>query len=205
MRKFLYRVSVCLAAIVTGWALGLLWFALQIPLSASDDTRQTDAIVVFTGDDGRIEHGLRLLAEGRAKHLFISSIEAKSITPKWLIDRSPPEIASRLRNLKEDTIVFGYNARNTIGNVIETEEWIRQNNFHSIRLVTSNYHMPRSFRELQFQLPNMTIIKDPSIIEPYNTRLWWLNKSALPMLFSEYHKTLAARLRHWLLQLTGDA
>ena len=47
--------------LLIAWVLGFVWFAVALPQPAGSE--HTDAIVVPTGAEGRIPHGLALLRE----------------------------------------------------------------------------------------------------------------------------------------------
>jgi len=53
----------------------------------------------------------------------------------------------------ECCVDLDYTAVNTIGNAVETRRWALNHGFHSLVVVTSNYHMPRAMLELSHQLP----------------------------------------------------
>jgi len=69
-RRLLFVFGVVLLA----WMTGLIWFSAMLPAEVRDPARETDAIVVLTGGSGRVTQGLALLAEGRAKKLFVSGV-----------------------------------------------------------------------------------------------------------------------------------
>ena len=76
------------------WLAGLAWFAGLVPRDSRADPAATDAIVVLTGGSQRVENGLTLLAEGKAKKFFVSGVyrstdvkallRATSQKPEWL-------------------------------------------------------------------------------------------------------------------------
>lgn len=204
LRRFIRRMFVCALLIALVWAAGLVWFLCQIPREAARDTTSTDAIVVLTGGAGRIEYGLKLLAEGRAKRLFISGMESK-LTPDQLVERIPAQQRDRIEERPDSVIMLGFDARNTIGNAMETGRWMREQRFSSIRLVTANYHIPRAVNEFSFALPQATIISDPVLTDDYQLSDLLRGEGSARIILSEYHKLLAAELRHLLLSATGDA
>jgi uncharacterized SAM-binding protein YcdF (DUF218 family) len=80
-------------------------------------------------------------------------------------------------------VVLGFAALDTRGNALETANWIESGHFHSLRLVTSDWHMRRSAGELEEVLPNVRLVEDAVPSEP-----------TLKTLFLEYHKLLASWL-----------
>jgi uncharacterized SAM-binding protein YcdF (DUF218 family) len=174
-----------IGAAALAWLGGFVWFASLVPdRAAVDPAGATDAIVVLTGGGQRVEQGLDLLAEGKGKKLFISGVyrgtdlaallRAAHHPPRWLTC----------------CIVLGHQADNTRGNAMETAEWMRAQHFHSLRLVTASYHMPRSLLEFRRAMPGMVILPDPVFPEGARRR-WWLSPHAIGLVLAEYLKYLA--------------
>ena len=66
---------------------------------------------------------------------------------------------------------------------------MEQNDIKSIRLVTSNYHMPRSIEEFYFQNPDMKIIVHP-VYSDFVAKEWWKSARSFYLIASEYNKFL---------------
>ncbi|MBF0307503.1 MAG: YdcF family protein, partial [Alphaproteobacteria bacterium] len=123
------------------WAAGLLWFAAAMPEAVEDDDSPTDAIVVLTGGSERLSAGFHLLASQRARKLFVSGVyHGVEVAELLSLSRQTPDEV-------ECCIVLGYSADNTVGNALETAEWMAREGFSSLRLVTAQYHMRRSLLE----------------------------------------------------------
>ena len=172
------------------WAIGWMWFAASVAsMKPYDETAKTDAIIVLTGGDKRVNEGLDLLAEGSGKHLLISGVNGQVKTD---------ELIALWKGDKEKVrccITLGYSANDTASNATETQDWIKNKNVQSIRLVTSNYHMARSLLMFNKQMPDIVIYKHPVTpddFEPWGRQFWKLT-------FSEYNKWLATWLRFDLL------
>lgn len=165
--------------LVIAWALGFVWFAVALPQPAGDE--HTDAIVVPTGAEGRIPHGLSLLRAGRAERMLVTGVD---------IEVRPAEFMAEYgveRQLMDCCITLGFSALDTRGNARETADWMAQNRFTSLRLVTSDWHMRRTAVELASRLPaDITVLRDAVPTQP-----------SFITLVREYHKLLAA----WLLSL----
>lgn len=187
------RGLACAALIFIAWLAGFVWFVQQVPREATDDTQHTDAIVVLTGGKGRIAYGLKLLSEGRASRLFISGVE-DGLTLSDLA----------IHNYGSAVVMLGYDARNTIGNAMETAQFMRKEHLKSLRLVTASYHMPRALYEMHFQMRGVLIVPDPVFPADFDADRWWTGNASSLILLSEYHKYIAARLRHWLLRISGE-
>ena len=170
----------------------LLWFSGYLAFLAFIITQkpgpdvETDAIVVVTGGAGRIRTGIELLASGKVQNLMISGVDKKVGLPEiynmWDGDSHAVECC----------ITLGHEANNTKGNAIETLGWVRRNGFKSLRLVTSNYHIPRTRIEFRRAMPDTLIIFHP--VEALDTE-----KSGIKffyLAFTEYNKTLLTLLSH---------
>ncbi len=184
-----------LAAVVAAWAGGLWLFAEAIPRSADVTPRQTDAIVVLTGGSGRMEVGLDLLARKQARKLLVSGVyRGVDVAELLRVSKQSPEEV-------ECCIALGYSADSTHGNARETAEWMRENAFRSLRLVTANYHMQRSLLEFQTAMPEIEIIPHPVIPERVKLHQWWRWPGTASLIVTEYSKFLLA----WLAALFAPA
>ena len=179
------------------WCAGLIWFACQIPTQEQTSVEPTDAIVVLTGDSGRIEAGLRLLSEDKGKKIFISGA-GSMVTPSDVIKTVPEDLRAALTYRSVD-IVLGHYAQNTIGNAEETAKWLKRQHYTSIRLVTSSYHMPRSLEEFHQTMPELHIVPEPVFGEGFSFSKLPGDSESWHLLMSEYHKYMASKLRHLLL------
>ncbi len=162
------------------WLLGYGGFvASALSLRAMDVDTPTDVVVVLTGGEYRIEEGLRLFAEGKALHLFITGVH---------VDTNETDIVKRWRGdtaLPPCCMTLGHEATTTYGNATETRLWLMGQDYDLIRLVTSAYHMPRALVEFNHALPDIQIIPHPpekTGFELSNWYYWYL-------MMSEYHKT----------------
>lgn len=171
------------------WLGGLVWFASVIPGDVVDSESETDAIVVLTGGSLRVQSGLALLAAGKAKKLFVSGVyHGTDVTALLRVSRQSPDSVACC-------VVLGYAADNTLGNALETAAWMRQENFHSMRLVTANYHMPRSLLEFARAMPDVRIIPHPVFPELLKQGRWWSSSGTASLIVAEYQKYLVALIR----------
>ncbi|CAK0763673.1 hypothetical protein CCP2SC5_320009 [Azospirillaceae bacterium] len=200
LRRFILLVGLELLVIGAIWSGGLVWFAQTIPRETVPKThwaelQHTDAIVVLTGGSARLGVGVELLSAGLARKLFVSGVY-HSVEVRELLKLSriaPGEL--------ECCIVLGYAADNTVGNAVETADWMAGEKFHSLRLVTANYHMRRSLLEFSLALPNIQIIPHPVI--PVTVRLngWWSWPGTTALIITEYNKYLLALVRFGLTRM----
>jgi len=169
------------------WLAGFVWFAT--PPGADTRTDPTDAIVVLTGGSLRLQAGIELLREGRAPRLFVSGVNQQ-------VDLE--DLLRSSKNVPDWTlccIVLGYHAENTFDNAQETAQWIRSQGFHSLRLVTAWYHMPRSLLEFDRALKEVEIIAHPVFPDQVKQERWWMRPSTANLLVGEYVKYLGALSR----------
>ena len=190
--RVLARMLVVAVLVSAAWLAGLVWFAESIPREHHDDNAATDAIVVLTGGPLRLKTGLAMLAEGRAKKLFVSGVyRTVDVTDLLRVARQTP-------NPVECCIVLGHAADNTAGNAAETREWMRREGYTSLRLVTANYHLKRSLLEFRRAMPEATIVAHPVFPENYKREDWWRWPGTLSLTATEYQKYLTALARPWL-------
>jgi len=199
--RALRRIILCFQLCLCLWLSGLFWFIAKIPDQPSSDDTETDAIVALTGGSSRLEYGLKLLTEGKGSKLFISGVHDKT-TAESMLRHAPPDIRLKLASFSPESIVLGHEAENTIGNAEETARWLHKEGFHSIRLVTSNYHMPRSLEEFKATIPDITIIPEPVFPEDFTLSNWWQHAESRTLMLLEYHKFMASKLRHWFVSAT---
>src|SRR5215472_4058923 len=184
---FLTMATAITAIIV--FAVGFVWFVLQISSDEVTLDTRADGIVVLTGAAARIPDAIELLATERGKRLLITGVYRAT---------SAREIA-RLTPLYSKyftcCIDLDRSALNTFGNALEARRWAREHNFNSLVVVTSNWHMQRAMAELAHQLPDVTLIAFPVISEKVKSEPWRSNLDTARFLFAEYLKYVLALAR----------
>ena len=126
------------------YALGFALFSVLLPGPADD--RRTDAIVVLTGGPKRIERGLDLLVRGKAERMLVSGVD-RSVRPGELAARYKADQA-----LFDCCIDLGRQAVDTRSNASEVAGWLKRQKFKTVRLVTTDWHMPRARFEIARQV-----------------------------------------------------
>jgi uncharacterized SAM-binding protein YcdF (DUF218 family) len=187
-RRRLRWALLVLVALAAAWALGLAWFVAQAGRNGEVDPDHTDAIVVLTGGSERLRAGFDLLARGLAERLLVSGVH-RDVKLEELFALSPTDASLRC------CVDLGYAAVDTVGNAQEAADWMRAHGFHSLRLVTSNYHMPRSMLEFRAAMPGIEIRRQPVDPETVHLDRWWAWPGTARLIVSEYNKFLVALAR----------
>lgn len=184
--SYLFYLFIILAI---AWATGLSLFVAMIPKEAATDKANTDAIVVLTGGSHRLERGFELLAQGRAPRMFISGVENGITVPSLLRNKEYREFANKI---PPGSVILGYKAHSTSGNASEIAEWATKENITSIRIVTGNYHIPRSIHEIRQAISKLIIIPEPVFTKHFENNNWWQSWESTRLVISEYHKYMAS-------------
>jgi uncharacterized SAM-binding protein YcdF (DUF218 family) len=183
-------VMLCLMLLgAVGLGLGFVWFLERLPIVEVTLDRDADGIVVLTGRASRISDAIELLATKRGKRLLITGVYPT--TTAAAIARLVPEHQQWVTCCVD----LDHSAVNTVGNAIQTRNWVKLNNIKSLIVVTSNYHMPRTMTELAHQLPDVDLIPFPIPAEKVPIESWWSGLAPAKLLFAEYLKYLRAVVR----------
>jgi uncharacterized SAM-binding protein YcdF (DUF218 family) len=177
--------------------IGFFIFTGSLQRSQPIPESTADGIAVLTGGVARIEEAMKLLAQGKAKRLLITGVNRTTTT------EALKKLASEGDQLFACCVDIDKEARNTIDNATETSQWVAAQRYHSIIVVTSNYHMPRALAELARVMPGVTLI--PYAVVDNNVRLdrWWTYPGTTKLLLSEYLKYLPALARLGATQLVS--
>ncbi len=172
------------AGLLIVWAAGFAVFVLALPgpapITAAGPT--TDAVVVPTGGAGRIERGLEVLRLKKAHRMLVTGVDPEVKPREFAAEFDVPVKAMRC------CVTLGYTAVDTRSNAKEIQGWVAQNGHHSVRLVTTDWHMWRASQELRRVLPDhVTVVEDAVPSQP-----------SFRILFLEYNKLIASQLaRLW--------
>ncbi|MBN35002.1 MAG: hypothetical protein CMM46_09535 [Rhodospirillaceae bacterium] len=181
-----WRFLALLAFLLLAWTGGFIWFVDHVPRGVDDRTTATDAIVVLTGGSERLPVGLALLENGLGERLFVSGVYSgvDVATILDLNDQAPTTLAC--------CIDLGHDADHTVGNARETAAWMATGGRMSLRLVTANYHMPRSLDLFRRVMPGITIVPHPVFPDSVRIETWWRHPRTLILLADEYTKYLVS-------------
>jgi uncharacterized SAM-binding protein YcdF (DUF218 family) len=189
LSRLFRRLGLLLLAIFVLWLGGLGFFIASSLRVRVDPSTPTDAIVVLTGGRLRLETGLELLAAGKAKKLFVSGVNQRVDRDELLRSLGPSADRAAC------CVALGHEADNTFGNARETANWMHEEGYRSLRLVTSWYHMQRGLLEFDRAMPEVTIIAHPVFVHHLDPEGWWGWHGAPVLIVGEYHKYLVAWLR----------
>ena len=123
------------------FAMLLLFYALGyviLPVTLGKRAKaaeRTDAVVVITGSSGRIEHGMDVLGQGKAKRLFVAGADPL-VTKKDLI-----HVLGAKGRLVRCCVDLGSESVDTRSNAEEAGRWLGKHDYDSIRLINSDLHM----------------------------------------------------------------
>ncbi len=187
LRHVLAGLAGVIAFAALTWAAGFLYFISLIPSQVEAPEARTDAVVVLTGGSERLAEGLRLLNAGLAAQLFISGVPEGIELKDLLANLAEPNRPSDIDSL-QCCVVLGHAANNTAGNAAETASWLAREKLHSVRLVTADYHMPRSLLEFREIVDGTLILAHPVFPQEPAADGWrrWTGIGAL--LLREYAK-----------------
>lgn len=170
------------AALVLVWMLGFPLFVTSLP-KPDNSGAKTDAIVVLTGGPGRIERGISELTAKHARRMLVSGVDpAVKLNELAAVQRAPDALFACCVDLGKDAV-------DTRTNAAETAQWIKARGYRSVRLITTDWHMPRARLELRQTVGgDVRIISDAVDSAP-----------GLLVLLTEYNKYIV----RWMTTLVG--
>ncbi len=97
---------------------------------------------------------------------------------------------------------LGFRAENTLGNARETAPWVARHHYHTLIVVTADYHMPRALLELHAAMPGVALYPFPVATEAVDARRWWASPDDARRMVLEYCKYIVILIRNGLLSLS---
>jgi uncharacterized SAM-binding protein YcdF (DUF218 family) len=187
LRRFVRNAITVSIVAAIAFVLGFFAFAERIgSLHAPEALTAADGIVVLTGGQSRLEAAAALLASAKGKRLLISGVHptiGKSDVLRAV--HGNPE-------LFRCCVDIGHEARQTVGNAMETAKWVRDNGYSSIILVTNNYHMPRSLLEMERAMKSVKITPYPVVNSDLTGGSWMTRPDTVRVLLGEYVRYVGA-------------
>jgi uncharacterized SAM-binding protein YcdF (DUF218 family) len=163
------------------YALGFVLFAVTLGKPADARAGVTDAAVVLTGGSGRIERGIDVLRERKARRVLIAGADP-SVTKA--------DLARHIRGsgaLMRCCVDLGSESVDTRSNAEEAQRWLAKGRYKSLRLITSDWHMRRAAYEFRKVLKGKYVmVPDAVPTEP-----------SFLTLFGEYNKYVLRRIAVW--------
>jgi len=141
---------------------------------------KTDAIVVLTGGRGRIEEGVRLFREQKARWLFLIGVDPL-VQKSDLFKKGDGDWGG-------DGVVLEKVSRNTLENAFYSRDLIIKKDIRSIRLITSRYHMKRATLIFRNLLPKDVAIYPQPVDSKNLKEKWWNDGGSFRLLFTEFYK-----------------
>ncbi|MGB0920860.1 MAG: YdcF family protein [Alphaproteobacteria bacterium] len=206
VRPFWRRLVFSIMALaVAGFIGGYVVFAGSLAKSTPQIAMQpkADGIVVLTGGTERLQTAFALLQNGKGARLLISGVGAgvtKNDLQSTLIgnDESPNALEKITCCLDLD-----HAARDTVGNAGATAAWAKSQQYQSLIVVTSAYHMPRAMIELGRAMPNTKLAPFPVRSDAVKLDEWWTSPDTAALIFGEYLRAGVAFVRAEATRLGG--
>jgi uncharacterized SAM-binding protein YcdF (DUF218 family) len=175
-------ISRAAALLLLFYAIGFVLFAFTLGRPTAGTAPATDAAIALTGGPGRIEHGVDVLRQHRARRLLIAGVDP-AVTKV--------DLARRIRGSGKwlaCCVDLGTESVDTRSNAEEAHRWLARRGYRSFRLITSDWHMRRARYEFA-RVPGRkyTVIPDGVRTEP-----------SFFTLFGEYNKYLLRRIAAWI-------
>ena len=182
------------------WAAGLFAFAGRVQQSTPAATPQAaDGIVVLTGAASRerIAAAVALLSDNYGRRVLVSGVN------RDLTREDVRTVTPAVKRLYDCCVDLGFSALDTVGNARETADWAKAMRFHSLIVVTADYHMPRAMLELKAVLDRQGVKLQPYPVatSALNAKRWWKSPTAARLMVVEYCKYLAILGRELVLSL----
>ena len=152
-------------------------------------------MVVFGGGAGRIEKGYDLIRNGYSKHLIISPAKPVSLV----------KYDKKYGWRKGFKHIYETKARTTFENAAYIKRLIEKHHFKSVLLVTSTWHMPRSYFLLKTQLlfSGIKIYRIGSDCSPTERISWWESPKMRKLVYGEFFQLWGSVGEYFIYLLNG--
>lgn len=187
-RKVKRLLAVLAGTIIFVWFVGLIYFANTLARERSEPSA-ADGIVALTGGDTRLEEAVYLLRLDKGERLLISGANPSTTLEDIKSLVSTPEF------LFDCCIDIERTATNTAGNANEAAQWVIDNGYTSLIVVTADYHMPRSLLEFRRAMPDIALIPYSIQSDRIDISRWWGGLGTIRFMASEYNKYIASLIR----------
>ena len=164
-------------------------------LSDSCQYTNADPVVVFGGGAGRIEKGYELISNGYSKHLIISPAKPVSLA----------KYDNKYGWKKGFKHIYETKARTTFENAVYIKRLIAKHHFKSVLLVTSTWHLPRSYLLLKTQLlfSGIQIYRVGSNCSSTGRLSWWESPKIRKFVYDEFIQLWGSVGEYFIYLLNG--
>lgn len=167
--------------LLLAYAVGFMLFAFTLGSPAPAVSSSTDAAVVLTGGSGRLEHAIDVVRQHKARRLLVAGADP-AVRKVDLAARMPGT-----GPILKCCVDLGSESVDTRSNAEEAGRWLSRHSFHSLRLITSDWHMRRARYEFR------RVLGDKYLVVPDAVR----TEPSFFILFGEYNKYLLRRAAVW--------
>jgi uncharacterized SAM-binding protein YcdF (DUF218 family) len=170
-----------------------LWFPFAGEFLVVKDRLDKSDVIIVLGTDPKGEReawAAKLYEKGLAKRIIMCGYQVgwqsstAEIMKRHAVDLGVPEEAIILD--------YGWNNNGTWDNAINSLKLVKENNFKSAIVVTSNYHTRRSryaFKKV-FKDSNVRILISPCPGGSFAPGEWWKSRELIKTVFLEYTKLI---------------
>ncbi|WP_455476230.1 YdcF family protein [Bartonella sp. B17] len=186
--RYFPPTTLSLLVIMLSFCIGFVIFSEKTDrLKPQDPLPKADAIIVLTGGENRIKTGINLLQQKLGSRLLISGVNTTTSLDNFIrLNHINPKLFACC-------IDIGNKATNTKGNAEESTAWIKKHNYKTVYIVTHDYHMWRSLRELKYLMPDINFIAYTVKNNSVENSIQQINQ--IRILASEYIKTIGVYIR----------
>ena len=189
-------IAVCAILIsVLSLAAFIQYRVFTLPQSDTDRLMPTDGLVVATGGQTRIAAGLALMAQGQASRMLLTGVGA-GITSDMLAESLGLSAAARAQ--LACCVDLDFTAADTRGNAIATANWMENQGFTSLTLVTANYHLARARLEFSHLMPDYEMVAFAVSPEALRPEDWYHDWQVARLILRESGKYIATLFRYAL-------
>ncbi len=197
-----YKKKILTRFVVALFALSIILFALECTcfytvLSRMYSPEKADLITVFMGEPVRTEYGYKLANSGFTENLSFSPTKLETV-----------------RSLEDQfgvldpgvSLIVEEKARTTFENALYVKGIVNVNGFKSILLVTSFYHMPRSYILLRTMLLGSDVKIIPILVPTGKTNEsnWFKESRGRKLIANELIKFWGSLFEAGIYTVTGD-
>ena len=174
---------ITIAVLLLAYGMGFAFFLANLP-APYEGTAKADAIVALTGQGGRLAPAVSLLEKGDGQRLLITGVNR-------LTSKRDLKAVLHGGDAFDCCVDLGFAALDTRGNAQEAARWTRAHGYHSLIVVTADFHMPRSLVEFSTQMPGVRLVPYPVAFDGPRPMSW----DATKRLNGEYVKYVASLIR----------